>query len=921
MSGDLLQTKLYVPRLRPSLVPRPHLIAKLNQGWQQESKLTLVSAPAGFGKTTLITEWLNQIRSDSKQKNETKETSLPPSSFTLHPYQVAWLSLDEGDADLVRFLTYFIAALQTVAANVGAEVLRVLQSPQLPPTQSILTSLLNDIMTISEHFFLVLDDYHVVDTRLVDEALTFLLEQSPPQMHMIITTREDPNLPLARWRVRNQLTELRASDLRFSLGETAVFLQQIMGLTLTEENIAILEDRTEGWIAGLQLAALSMQGRQDVSGFIDTFTGDNRYIVDYLVEEVLHRQPGPTRSFLLQTAILDRLNGSLCDAVTGQTGSKVQLETLERGNFFVIPLDDRRHWYRYHHLFAEVLKVHLLAEQTEHVSELHRRASNWYEQHDSMADAIRHAMLAEDFERAADLIEQAVLDMRQSRQEATLLGWFQALPDELFKNRPVLTIHYAGTLLQNGHLDGVEFRLRAVEQWLEMPENIREQPVYVNEEDFRRLPGSVAMYHAGIALIQGDTTNTIKYAQQVLAIAPKDDNFLRGAASALLGLAFWTCGDLDTAHQVYAEGMAYLQKAGYISDVIGGTMTLADIQLMQGRLREAMSSYKHGLKLATKQGAPPLRGVADMHVGLSELECERNDLDAAEQHLLKSKELGELNGLPKNPSRWRVTMARIREAQGDLDGALDLLEEAERLYVDDFSPNVRPISALKIRIWLAQGRLAEAFAWARVQKLSTADDLNYLREFEHITLARILLADRTENALREATGLLERLLIAAEEGKRMGRVIEILILQALAYQASGDLSKALSQLERALKLAEPEGYMRIFLDEGASMMQLLKETAVRGIMPDYTNKLLGSGQTSSKSSIPASTSPALMEPLSQRELDILRLFQTELSGPEIAVELMVALSTVRTHTKGIYSKLNVNNRRAAVNRAIELGLI
>lgn len=911
MSGDLLQTKLYRPRLRPFLVPRQPLIAKLNQGLQQESKLTLISAPAGFGKTTLITEWLNQ----------SQKTTLHPSSFTPHPSKIAWLSLGEGDADLARFLTYFVAALQTVAAHVGAGVLTALQSPQLPPTNSILTSLLNDIMTIPEHFFFVLDDYHVVDARLIDEALTFLLEQAPPHMHLIITTREDPNLPLARWRVRNQLTELRAHDLRFSLAETAVFLQQIMGLTLTEENIATLEDRTEGWIAGLQLAALSMQGRQDVSGFIDAFTGDNRYIVDYLVEEVLHRQPEPTRRFLLQTAILDRLNGSLCDAVTGQTGGKVQLETLERGNFFLIPLDDRRHWYRYHHLFAEVLKVHLLAEQAEQISELHRRASNWYEQHNSVADAIRHALLAEDFERAADLIEQAVPDMRQSRQEPMLLTWFQALPDELFQHRPVLTIHYAGTLLQNGHLDGVESRLRAVEQWLETPADSREQPIYVNEEDFRRLPGSVAMYHAALALIRSDTANTIKFAQQVLEFAPQDDNFLRGAASSLLGLASWTSGDLDTAQQVYTKGMAYLQKAGYISDVIGGSVTLADIQLMQGRLREAMSTYKHGLQLATKQGAPPLRGAADMHVGLSELEYERNDLNAAEQHLLKSKELGELNGLPKNPSRWRVALARLREAQGNLDGALDLLEEAERLYDGDFSPNVRPIPALKIRIWLAQGRLDEAFAWARAQKLSTTDDPSYLREFEHITLARILLADRTENALRGATGLLERLLKAAEAGKRMGRVIEILILQALAYQARGDLPTALSHLERALKLAEPEGYMRIFLDEGASMMQLLKETAVLKIMPDYTNKLLGSEQTSRESISPAPISPALIEPLSQRELEILRLMQTELSGPEIAAELMVALSTVRTHTKGIYSKLDVNNRRAAVNRAIELGLI
>jgi LuxR family maltose regulon positive regulatory protein len=901
MPGELLQTKLYVPRLRPSLVLRPHLIEALNQGLT--GKLTLLSAPAGFGKTTLVSEWIAGGK---------------------RPF--AWLSLDERDSDLTRFLTYFIAALQTVAAKTGDQLLERLQNPQPPPPETLLTDLLNAIAAMPEAFGLVLDDYHLVDAPQVDQAMAFILENLPPQMHLVLTTREDPNFPLPRWRVRRQLTELRASDLRFTVAETAEFLSQVMGLNLAEDHIAMLEARTEGWIAGLQLAALSMQGRKDVTGFIQAFAGDNRHIVDYLVEEVLQRQPEPIRHFLLQTAILDQLNGPLCAAVTQQSDGSARLQALEQGNFFLIPLDDRRYWYRYHHLFADVLRLHLHAELPEQVPALHQRASAWHAQNGWPAEAIRHALAGEDFEQAANLIERSVPEMQQNRQEARLLSWLQALPESVFRNRPVLTVHYAGTLLQNGHLDGVEPRLRQAERWLEMPADSREQPIYVDEADFQRLPGSVAMYHAGIALIRGEVANTIRYAEQVLELAPADAQLLRGAATSLLGLAFWTSGDLEKAYQMFAEGMAYLQRVGFISDLIGGSVTLADIRIAQGRLREAMDIYKHGLQLATKQ-TPPLRGAADMHVGMSDLFCEHNDLDSAMQHLMKSNELGEINGLPKNPYRWRVAMARLREAEGDLDGALNLLEEAAPLYVGDFSPNFRPAQALKARVWLAQGKLDEALGWVRQQGLSAEDALSYLREFEHMTLARLLLAcwenGRSLNALQEAAALLDRLLNFAEAGGRMGVVIEILVLQARARQLQGDIPAALEALGRALDLAEPEGYVRVFLDEGAPLIELLRETAVQGKMPGYAQKLLEAfkKEQASSSSAPPAPPHSLVEPLSQRELDILRLFQTELSGPEIADELVIALSTVRTHTKGIYSKLNVNSRRAAVNRAIELGLI
>ncbi|MFN8380617.1 MAG: LuxR C-terminal-related transcriptional regulator [Anaerolineales bacterium] len=908
MPLEILATKLYVPSPRPQLVLRSRLIDQLNEGLLLHRRLTLISAPAGFGKTTLISEWI--VGCDQP---------------------VAWLSLDEGDNDSTRFLIYLVRALQTIAPNIGEGLLGVLQSLQPPPIESILTTLLNEITSIPKNFIIVLDDYHLLDSKSIDTALTSLLDHQPQQMHLVITTREDPNLPLARMRVRGQLTELRAGDLRFTPSEAAEFLNKTMRLDLTIENIASLEARTEGWIAGLQLAALSIEGHQDVAGFIQAFAGDHRYIVDYLVEEVLQRQPESIRSFLLQTSILDRLNGPLCDAVVEQSGGQIRLETLQRGNFFIIPLDDKRYWYRYHHLFADVLHMYLTTEQPDRVPVLHRRASEWYEQNDSTPEAIHHALAAQDFDRVADLIERVLPILQQSRQEPALLAWLKALPDELFHNRPVLSVHYAGTLLQNGQLDGVESHLRDAERWLDLSADHQERPVYVNEEDFQRLPAFVAMYHAAIALAQGDVVNATKHARKVLELAREDDDFPRGAASSLLGLASWTSGDLETAYRMFADGMSYLQKVGFISDVIGGSVTLADIRITQGCLREAMSIYERGLELAIKQNAPALRGAADMYVGMSALYYERNELNTAEQHLLKSKELGEFNGLPKNPYRWRVAMAQIRETQGDLEGALDLLDEAETLYMADFSPNVRPISALKARLWIKQGGLEKALDWAHERNLSIEEEPSYLREFEQITFARILLSqcrsDHSIGSLHGAMGLLERLLKAADEGGRIGSVIEILILQALAHQMQEDIPVALSLLEHAMKLAEPEGYMRIFLAEGSSMAELIREVDSHGILPNYTHKLLSAFELEDQGldeETPPYVEPAsssLIEPLSQRELDILRLFKTELSGPEIAQELVIALSTVRTHTKSIYNKLNVNSRRGAVKRAIELGLI
>jgi LuxR family transcriptional regulator, maltose regulon positive regulatory protein len=952
MSAPILATKLYVPRPRPNVILRSRLIERLNEGLQRTPGVILISASAGFGKTTLVSEWVNQKAEGGRRKDESEEAVLHPSAFIPHPSKAAWLSLDEGDNDPVRFLTYLIAAVQTIAPKIGEGLSAALQSPQPPPTEAILTALLNEITTVSDNLILVLDDYHVVDSRSVDQVLTFLVEHLPPQLHLVIATREDPPLPLARLRVRGQLTELRATDLRFTPVEAAEFLNRVMGLNLSAEDIAALENRTEGWIAGLQLAAISLQGRSDVAGFIGSFTGSHRFVLDYLVEEVLQHQPEHIRSFLLQTVMLDRFCAPLCNAVTEREDSKDVLDVLERGNLFLIPLDDQRQWYRYHHLFADVLQTRLMEAQPDRVVILHSRASEWYERNGLRSDAIRHALAAEDFARAADLIELIMPAMNRARQFATLLGWLKTLPDELIRVRPMLSIGYAMVSISCGEFGSVEPRLRDAERWLNTTANIHERPespaaemIVADEREFHRLPGLIALIRAGQALGRGDMPATVKYARRVLDLAPEGDHLMLGGAASQLGLVAWTSGDLDTARRMTADGMANLQLAGYVSPAIGCAITLADIQIAQGRLLEAMTTYERGLQRATQSGAPVLPGAADMYVGMSNLHYEHNDLKVATQYLLTSQALGELAGLPQNPYRWRAAMARTRVAQGDLDGALNLLDQAERLYDGNFSPNVRPIATRKVRVWVAQGRLGEAMDWAREQGLSVENELSYLREFDHITLARVLLAryqsDRADGSISGVVGLLDRLLKAAEEGGRLGSVLEILVLQALAYHTQRDLPAALLPLQHALALAEPEGYARMFLDEGEPMRLLIldfrmwiEKRAREGHKPiGYVDKLLAAflqpatmPQTKISNPTPLrsgdySQQSAILEPLSERELEILKLIAQGLSNREISARLFLALDTVKGHNRRIFDKLQVQRRTEAIARARELGLL
>jgi len=922
MSAPILATKLFIPPPRSKIVLRPRLIERLNEGLSSGRKLTLISASAGFGKTTLVSEWV------------AGPWHLQPGQVCERP--VAWLSLDEGDNDPACFLAYLVAALHTIAANIGAGVLAALQSSPPPSTASLLAALLNEIAALPDNFILVLDDYHVIDSKPVDEALSFLLEHLPPRMHLVITTREDPHLPLARLRARDQLTELRAADLRFTPAEASEFLNQVMGLNLSTEDITALEARTEGWIAGLQLAALSMQGRSDAASFIKSFTGSHHFILDYLVEEVLQRQPEHVRNFLLQTSILDRLSGSQCDAVTGQEDGRGMLEALERGNLFVVPLDNQRQWYRYHNLFAEVLQAHLREAQPDRVSTLHRRASEWYQQNGLPSDAIRHSLAAEDFEGAAGLIELAWPEVEDGSLSTKWIGWVKALPDVLIRARPVLSVWYANALLVSGEMEAAEARLTDAERWLEpvdimngQPKNPAAEMVVVDEEQFRSLPATIAIARAYHAQALGDVPGAVTYARRALDLTPETNHLKRGQATALLGLTYWASGDLEAANWTFAGYTMMLRTAGNILDAISTTCILADIRMMLGRLNEAASTLEQLLQFVVDQGEPIPPDTTDLYRGLGELYRERGDLEAAAQYLLKSKELCEQAELLAKQRRLCVTQAHLKQTQGDLDGAFDLLNEGERLFIRTPLPDVRPISALKARIWLAQGRLIEAQRWAREQGLSVDDEPSYLREFEHITLARVLIAryknDPVDGSIHEAMGLLERLLNAAEAGGRMGSVIEILVLLVLAHAAQGDIPLALTALERALALAEPEGYVRIFVDEGEAMRLLIEQQSRNRDHPlsDYLDKLLAAFTqpgAMSKSAI-IHRKLDMIEPLSERELEVLRLLRTDLKGPEIAREYMVSLSTVRTHIQHIYTKLGVNNRRAAVRRAEELDLL
>jgi LuxR family maltose regulon positive regulatory protein len=921
MTDTLVETKLMPPRSSLERVARPRLEQLLLRGTTRP--LTLLSAPAGFGKTTLLSTWLGS--------SEVARAA-------------AWVSLDERDQDAGSFWSYLLLAVDRAVPGAATAALARFQ-PGQGAIEGVLAALLNELSVLPRDLTLVLDDYHLADGPGLYPGMAFLLDHLPPQVHLVVSTRADPALPLARLRARGQLVEIRAANLRFSREEVAAYLNDVNALGLSTEDVATLDARTEGWAAALQLAALSLQGREHPAQFIAGFAGNDRFVVDYLADEVLDRQPADVRTFLLQTCVLDRLSAPLCDAVTDRPGGRAMLQSLERQNLFVVPLDDHRRWYRYHRLFADVLQSRLLDERPDDLVALHRRASDWYDLAGEPERAVRHALAAGDVDRAAGLVELAIPRLRRERREAVTRRWVNDLPPDIVARRPVLAVGFIGAFTSGNEFDGVEGRLRDVERLLSRP---TDDLVVLDHAELPRLPAAVQTYWAALALVTGDLAGTLHHAQRALRLATEDDHLSIAAAAALNGLASWAGGNLTAAHHGYAESVIELGRAGHIADVLGCTITLADIELTQGRLHEAERSVARAIDLAgrhvTTSGV--LRGTADMYVALSRIAWERGDLVAAADHVNTAMNLGEEAGLPQNPYRWRTAMARLRVAEGDPGAALELLEEAQRVYVGDFAPDVRPVAAMRARVLASSGDITGALSWARQQRISAADDLSYLHEYEHVTLARILLADHActgrLDALTEAVTLLARLLSAAEEGDRGGTVIEVLVLQALAEVAASEPDRALASLERAVRVAEPEGYVSVFALEGAPMADLLSTLVARHSGWPFADRLLdatrpGIGGYEHSVADPvrqtAAASPSndrqqeiavgevLVEPLSDREVDVLRLLCSDLDGPAIARRLSVSLSTVRTHTQHIYTKLGVNSRRAAVRRAHQLSLL
>lgn len=895
-------------------------------------RLVLVSAPAGFGKTTLLTQWLSSFQRDEGAGRPAPDR------------RVAWVSLGTDDAEPRAFLTHLVAAVQVAAPEVGGEALALLDGPGSLVVEDVVASLVDDLDALGGETVLALDDVHVIDMPEVHAAVAFLLDHLPPRVTLAMTTRADPPLPLARLRARGELVEVRAADLRFTAEEAEAFLNDVMGLGLEPALVAALETRTEGWAAGLQLAALSVRGHvarpgsssDGTAAFVAAFTGSHRFVLDYLLEEVLATQPAKVRAFLLDTSVLEQLTGPLCDAVTGGSDGQQVLEGLERDNLFLIPLDDDRREYRYHHLFVEALRARVGAEDPARARHLHRTASDWHAEHGTLPDAIGHALAAGDPEHAAALVELALPSARHHRQDMVLSTWLSALPDDVKRRRALLATTMVPASLSVGDLAGAERWLdhgdAALRQAAHEPaqgSSLLPRPgrladaVRARKQELRSLPAQAAVYRAAVAQARGDIDGTMAHARRALELAGPDEHVARSGGAGFLGLAAWAAGDLPTAVDTFGEAVRSLRAAGNLTDELSTTVVLAEMWLARGQPVQARRLYEQALTRTGATAGSVLLPTGDLHVGLADVLRESGDLAAAHAHLQTARELGDRASLPENRYRWYTAMAGLVLAHGDHDGAVDLLDQAERLYRPGFFPDVRPVPAVRARVHIAQGRLDAAAAWARARGVGPDDPSAYAVEYEHLTLARLLLAEHAiggrAGAAVTALSILNRTLVAAEAADRGGSVVEALLVRSLAQRARGDLDAALADLGRSLRAAVPQGYGRLFLDEGPAARELLRSLAVRLDLPGSPEAAALLQAADAASSTPegrpaplASTGP---DPLSRREVEVLRLLTTDLTGPEIAARLFMSVNTFRTHTRHIFTKLDVTTRRAAVSRA------
>jgi len=889
MTAPLLKTKLHIPRVRPRLVRRPRLVQRLNAGLH--GMLTLVSAPAGFGKTTLLSEWAGQV-------------SAP----------VAWLSLDEDDNGLRRFLTYLVVALRAVRKDIGEGLLSSLQGLPTPPAESVLSALINEMDVETNRFpldergvILVLDDYHLIDSQAVHKSVDFLIDHLPAAMHVVVATRVDPPFPLARLRARGQLVELRQADLRFTRGEIGEFLDRVGGLALSRDDVDALATRTEGWIAGLQMATLSMQGREDLTGFVDAFGGSHRFVIDYLAEEVLSQQENETRAFLLQTAILDRMCDSLCNAVTGREESQALLERLERDNLFVVPLDDERRWYRYHRLFRDVLLQRLRRTRPRPVPTLHLRASTWHEEQGVVTAAIDHALQAGSVERAAKLIDGHADALWGRGEHAGLLRWMDGLSEREVRAHPRLSIIYALVLFTAGRNDEALSHLEVAEKSLD-----------ASASDQHPIRGILDAARAFVTFSQGDLHEIVRLSRHALDCLPAEDRQWRSIAAYTMGLAQRLRGDPTGAEDPLEEAVTLSSRTGNHYVALIARLNLARLQSQRGHLRRAARILEDGLRNAEETGIGRLPAAGLLSAEMGSILTEWNELDEAVGFLERGTDWISRGEDVISLAMSYGFLARALSAQGDLDRAQEMIQSMAALAeAADVGPWISNwVLGLRLRMFAARADLASADRLAERAELTLDEEPTYPREMAYGPLVQLHIAQGRPGATLD---LLERLLRTAETTGRMGRVISTLALRACALAALGDVDRAVADAGRALSLAEPEGYVRVFVELGPAMARLLRHAATRGIAPEYARQLLAAFDAGSPDE--AWADQPLIEPLTERELEVLRCLASDLTMEEIGRDLFVARSTIRSHAKSIYGKLNVLSRREAVRRAQTLHLL
>jgi LuxR family transcriptional regulator, maltose regulon positive regulatory protein len=880
------------------MVDRPRLLKKLDDCLHPSCRLALIAAPAGFGKTTLLSAWVT--------------SRMQPAS---------WLTLDEGDNDPSRFFTYLVAAAEKIEANTGGGIIGALQSPQQPALEEWFPSLVLLFDAIPRQFVLLLDDYHLISSPKIHKAITFLIEHQPPQMHLVIATRKDPPLPIPLLRSRRQLVELRQTDLRFTGEEAARFLEMETEVALSDEDIASLTTRTEGWVAGLQMAALSLKDKEDAPRLISNFSGGHEYIMDYFASEVLAKQPEPSTTFLLQSSILDRLCGPLCEAVTGQTSGQHTLEQLQQANLFIVPMDNQRTWYRYHHLFRDLLRKQLQQEASQIIPELHRRASSWFEENRLIEEAIDHALGAEDYRRSANLIRQSLTESYWKRGETiTVLRWLDALPDQWLSSYPDLCAYHAMTLFLTGELDKAEARLRCAESFL----NEQRTPDSDGETSQRRRneqTGMVSAVRAYIAYFQGDGPAIIHYARQALDLLPEENTIWRNSAAINLGDAYSVSGDLEAAGRAYSEALEASRSAGNLFlGLLAGTK-LAVAYKHQGHLHRVEELCQQLVRFANSGEQPHTEMAGKVYAIWGDILCEWNELERAEAILRKAVDLCKREGNVAAIGVSHLYLLRVLLARGNRQAMEDTLRYLEELAQATSVPVWihKSIVAWKSWVWINEGQLEVAAGYLSQHGIRADNDLGFRGEGEYLSLARLQIA---QGHPAEADELMRMLYSDADAHGQLGLMIACLCIRAVANKTLGLREEALIHLDKALSLAEPEGFIQVFIEEGPLMAQLVYEMAEKKADRQYLGRLLAAFANLAP---PARQQPRknddIIEPLSQRELQVLRLIADGLSNQEIAARLYLSVRTIKFHAGNIFSKLGVKSRTEAVARARVLGLL